>query len=73
MKIKRLDRDKWGFQFYPYYQMRMDCDIFHGMVCLVRMTDGEPNYWETLKAGRVAVTGAGMCWMQSMRLLQRET
>ena len=64
MKVKRLDRDKWGFQFYPYYQMRMDCDIFHGMVCLIRMIDGEPNYWETPMAGRIAVTGAGMCWMQ---------
>jgi hypothetical protein len=44
--------------------MRMDDEIFHGLVCLIRLTDGENNYWETPKAGRIQVTGGGMTWMQ---------
>ena len=64
MKHKRLNRDKWGFQYYPYYQMRIDHELFHGMVCLIRFTDGEKNYWETPKAGRVQVTGEGMTWLE---------
>ncbi len=65
MKHKRLNRDLgWGFQYYPYYQMRIDNEIFHGLVCLIKLTDGEKNYWETPKAGRIQVTGGGMCWMQ---------
>ncbi|MBR4145937.1 MAG: DUF402 domain-containing protein [Lachnospiraceae bacterium] len=64
MKRKRLNRDGWGFMFYPYYQIRVDDDFFHGMVCLIRFTDGEANYWQTPKAGRIQVTGAGMTWMQ---------
>lgn len=63
MKHKRLNRDGWGFQYYPYYQMRVDCDEFHGLVCLIRLTDGEENYW-SMPAGRIQVTGAGMTWMQ---------
>ena len=65
MKHKRLNRDLgWGFQYYPYYQMRIEDEIFHGLVCLIKLTDGEENYWETPKAGRIQVTGGGMCWMQ---------
>ena len=64
MKHKRLNRDGWGFQYYPYYQMRIDHDLFHGLACLIRMTDGENNYWETPKAGRVQVTGSGMTWLE---------
>ena len=65
MKHKRLNRDLgWGFQYYPYYQIRIDDEIFHGLVCLIKLTDGEENYWETPKAGRIQVTGGGMCWMQ---------
>ena len=64
MNKKRLNRDKWGFQYYPYYQMRIDHELFHGMVCLIRFTDGEKNYWETPKAGRVQVTGEGMTWLE---------
>ena len=64
MKHKRLNRDGWGFQYYPYYQMRIDCDIFHGTACLIRFTDGEANYWATPKAGRIQVTGAGMAWLE---------
>ena len=41
MKHKRLNRDGWGFQYYPYYQMRIDCDFFHGTACLIKFTDGE--------------------------------
>ena len=64
MNKKRLNRDKWGFQYYPYYQMRIDHELFHGMVCLIRFTDGEKNYWETPKAGRIQVTGEGMTWLE---------
>lgn len=64
MKHKKLNRDGWGFQYYPYYQMRIDHDTFHGMVCLIRLTDGEKNYWATPKAGRIQVTGGGMTWLQ---------
>lgn len=63
MKHKRLNRDGWGFQHYPYYQMRIDDEIFHGLACLIRLTDGEANYWETPKARRIQVTGAGMTWL----------
>ena len=64
MNKKRLNRDKWGFQYYPYYQMRIDHELFHGMVCLIWFTDGEKNYWETPKAGRIQVTGEGMTWLE---------
>ena len=65
MKHKRLNRDLgWGFQYYPYYQIRIDDDAFHGLICLIKFTDGEENYWETPKAGRIQVTGSGMSWMQ---------
>ena len=65
MKHKRLNRDLgWGFQYYPYYQMRIDDDLFHGLACLIKLTDGEENYWHTPKSGRVQVTGAGMSWLE---------
>ncbi|MCR5322772.1 MAG: DUF402 domain-containing protein [Lachnospiraceae bacterium] len=65
MKHKRLNRDLgWGFQYYPYYQIRIDEDFFHGLVCLIKFTDGEENYWNTPKAGRIQVTGSEMNWMQ---------
>ncbi len=64
MKHKRLNRDGWGFSYYPYYQMRIDDELFHGMACLIKLTDGENNYWATPKAGRVQVTGAGMSWLE---------
>ncbi len=64
MKHKRLNRDGWGFQYYPYYQMRIDHELFHGTACLIRLTDGEENYWETPKAGRIQVTGTGMTWLE---------
>ena len=64
MKHKRLNRDAWGFQYYPYYQMRIDHELFHGLACLIRFTDGENNYWQMPKAGSVQVTGSGMTWLQ---------
>ncbi len=64
MKHKRLNRDGWGFQFYPYYQMRVDIADFHGMICLIRLTDGDPFYWEMPRAGRIQVCGAGMTWLE---------
>lgn len=66
MKRKRLDRDlKWGFQYFPYYQTRLDCEIYHGLVSLVTLTDGEYCYWDFLpKAGKTAVCGKDMVWLQ---------
>ncbi len=64
MKHKRLNRDLWGFQHYPYYQVRIDDEQFSGIACLIRMTDGENNYWETPKAGKIQVTGTGMTWLE---------
>ena len=54
MKRKRLNRDAWGFQFYPYYQMRLDTEFFRGTVCLIRLTDGEEQYWDMPKAGKAS-------------------
>ena len=64
MKHKRLNRALWGFQHYPYYQMRLDCDVFRGIACLIRLTDCESNYWSMPKAGRVQITGSGMTWLE---------
>lgn len=65
MKRKRLDRDlKWGFQYFPYYQMHLDCEIYHGLASLITLTDGEYFYWDFPKAGRAAVCGKGMVWLQ---------
>lgn len=65
MKRKRLDRDlKWGFQYFPYYQVRLDCEIYHGLVSLIMLTDGEYYYWDFPKAGKTAVCGEGMVWLQ---------
>lgn len=57
MKHKRLNRDGRGFQYYPYYQMRINESFFHGIACLIRLNDGAVNYWETPKAGRIQVKG----------------
>lgn len=71
MKHKRLDRDMWTFDRYPYYQMRVDLDDFHGMACLIQLlggvaniNDGQYQYWERPKAGKVAICGKGMYWLQ---------
>lgn len=64
MKHKRLNRDGWGFQYFPYYQMRIDCEEFHGLVCLLKIIEGETQYWNMPNAGRVAVCGQGMTWLQ---------
>lgn len=64
MKIKRLNRDLWGFQHYPYYQMDMDNEMFQGFVSVIMLTDGEQFFWDFEKAGKVPVTGGGMVWLQ---------
>lgn len=64
MKHKRLDRNGWGFQNFPYYQMRIDSSIFHGIICLIRLDDGKYKYREMPSAGKTAVAGAGMTWME---------
>ncbi len=65
MKRKRLDRDlKWGFQYFPYYQIRLDCEIYHGLVSLILLNDGEYFYWDFPEAGKTPVCGKGMVWLQ---------
>jgi predicted RNA-binding protein associated with RNAse of E/G family len=65
MKRKYLDRDlKWGFDKFPYYQMRVDTEEFHGLVCLIQLIDGQYFYWDLPKAGKVPVCGKGMTWLQ---------
>ena len=64
MKRKRLDRDGWGFQLFPYYQMRVESEHFRGLVCLIRLTSGATCHWHMPRAGKVAVCGAGMTWLQ---------
>ncbi len=64
MKKKRLLRDaKWGFQYFPYYQMRIESENFQGWAALNELTDGEYLYWTFEKAGDVPVAGKGMCWL----------
>ena len=71
MKRKRLDRDIWTFNHYPYYQLRVDMEEFHGLVCLIQLLggvahvdDGQYQYWERPKAGKIAICGEGMTWLQ---------
>lgn len=64
MTKKRLTREaKWGLQYYPYYQLWMDNDIYKGWVAINYLTDGKYYYWDFPKAGKVPVVGEGMCWM----------
>lgn len=64
MTKKRLTRElKWGFQFFPYYQLWMESELFTGWVAINYLTDGEYYYWNEPKAGRVPVAGKGMCWL----------
>ena len=48
MKRKRLDRDIWWVhnqvEFPRYYQMRVEIEEFHGLVCLLQLIDGEYHY-----------------------------
>ena len=65
MNKKRLDRDKkWGFQGFPYYQMRMDNEDFHGLVSVIKLAAGDYFFWEKPKAGKTPVCGEGMLWLQ---------
>lgn len=65
MKRKRLDRDiGWGFQYFPYYQFRLESDSFCGLVSLIDLKDGRTHCWSFEKAGNAAVSGAGMKWLQ---------
>ena len=65
MTKKRLDRDKkWGFQGFPYYQMRMDNEYFHGLVSVIKLMAGDYFFWEKPKAGKTPVCGKGMLWLQ---------
>ncbi|MCL2773193.1 MAG: DUF402 domain-containing protein [Oscillospiraceae bacterium] len=68
MKHKRLDRDVWWihnkFEVHPYYQMRVDIDEFHGLVGFIKLIDGQYTYWDMPIAGKTAVIGEGMSWLQ---------
>ena len=63
MKRKRMTREGWGFQHFPYYQMRIEREDFRGLACIIRMTSGHTCYWHMPKAGKVAVCGEGMTWL----------
>ena len=39
MKHKRLNRDGWGFSYYPYYQMRIEDEFCEN---LVAYANGQP-------------------------------
>ena len=43
--------EKWGFQYYPYHQTRIETDIFTGWTALIYLTDGVNIYWDFEKAG----------------------
>ena len=68
MKRKRLDRDTWWehnkVKSPRYYQLHVDIEEFHGLVCLLQLTDGEYHYWDFPIAGKRHVTGKGMTWLQ---------
>ncbi len=64
MKRKRLDRDAWGFQYFPYYQMRVETEHFKGLTALISITSGEYQYWDYPKAGKTKICGEGMIWLQ---------
>ena len=65
MTKKRLDRDKkWFFQGFPYYHMRMDNDIFCGLVSIVELKAGDYYFWNMPKAGKTPVCGKDMLWLQ---------
>jgi len=56
LKKKRLDRDIWAFDKYPYYQLRIDIEDFHGLVCLIQLlggvahvNGGQYQYWSDLR------------------------
>lgn len=71
IKRKRLNRDLWTFDRYPYFQMRVDMEEFHGLVCMIKLlggvahiNGGKVQYWDRPKAGKVAICGEGMIWLQ---------
>lgn len=64
MKHKRLDRDEWGFEGFPYFQIRVNTDFFHGIVCVIHILSGEYQYWESKTEGKLCVCGEGMKWLQ---------
>lgn len=64
MKKKRLNRDGWGFHYFPYYQLRIDTEEFHGLACVLKIVEGDVQRWEMPKSGPIAVCGKGMTWLQ---------
>jgi predicted RNA-binding protein associated with RNAse of E/G family/predicted nucleic acid-binding protein len=71
LKRKRLDRDGWKIynkiENTEYYQMRVDTDGFHGLVCYIKWLDGKTHYWDrpnVYRHGKLAVIGKGMTWLQ---------
>ena len=68
MKHKRLDRPEWreynGIRDADCRHGRLDCGLFHGSVCLLRLNDAAPYHWEFQKAGKATVLSPGMLWLQ---------
>jgi len=68
VKRKRLDRDAWWIhnkmKFPRYYQLRVDIEGFNGLACFLQSIDGPTHYWNLPIAGKVAIIGEGMSWLQ---------
>lgn len=71
MKRKRLDRDVWWafnkIKWPRYYQMRVDIEDFHGLVCLIKLcdvSDEQHQYWDFPQSGKKAIIGKDMVWLQ---------
>jgi len=64
MKRKRLTREGWGFQGFPYYQMRVDMPEFRGVAGVLCILSGEMCCWQMPRAGKIPVCGEGMTWLQ---------
>jgi len=68
MNRKRLSREDWWatnkYENTEYFQFRVDTNIFHGLVCYIKLNNGLPFTWNLEIAGRTAVIGDGMFWLQ---------
>jgi predicted RNA-binding protein associated with RNAse of E/G family len=47
-----------------YRQTRVDIDEYHGLVCFIQLSGGEFKYWDMPLAGKIAILGPGMSWLQ---------
>ena len=59
----RLDRRDLGFGSFPYYQVRVDMEEFHGLAGMLYLTDGKKEYTKFEKNGKTQMAGKGMFWL----------